>query len=163
MPPNAIILRVWRAISSASAPSELKRFTAQNDIRNIRFTGEEKRKEKQGHSTSNNAYLTGNYLTRQVVNRIVCLLSLCDSIINEWQTANIVQTLVINLFSSSQCFVYLVKGTSEPLENLHILPHMSEPAAGNICWQHLGRMEEFLQGWQRFLSPSWGLPVLSLH
>lgn len=60
-------------------------------------------------------------------------------------------------------FVYLAKGTSAPLENLHILPHKSEPAAGNICWQHLDQMEEFLQGWQRFLSPSWGLPVLSLH
>lgn len=51
-------------------------------------------------------------------------------------------------------FVYLVKGTSAPLENLHILPHKSEAAAGNICWQHLDQMEEFLQGWQKFLSPS---------
>lgn len=91
-----------------------------------------------------------------------CVYSLCDSLYsNKFMTDCKYCTSCSD--KSFQCFVYLVKGTSVPLENLHILLHKSEPAAGNICWQHLGWMEEFLQGWQRFLSPSWGLPGLSLH
>lgn len=59
MPPSAIIRRVWRVIRSASAPSELARFTAQNDMRNIRFTAE-KKSTRPFYAINVNAYLSGN-------------------------------------------------------------------------------------------------------